>query len=93
LLQESLANAFRHAKCAGCVVELKGDTDFLVVEVRDKGPGFDTTSTLASGRLGLNGMRQRVEVLGGSFELSSIMGVGTTIRVRLPLASQGNENE
>ena len=88
LLQESLANTFRHAECNDCTVLLKGSKDCLTVEVCDKGPGFDQELAVKKGRLGLRGMRQRVEVLGGKFELSSVLGSGTVIRVSLPLVSQ-----
>ncbi len=93
LLQESLANTFRHARCQDCQVTLQGDADSLVVEISDKGPGFDPATALAKGRLGLHGMRQRVEVLGGSFELKSTLGAGTTIRVTLPLNSPVVDHE
>jgi signal transduction histidine kinase len=89
LLQESLANAFRHAECKDCTVLLKGDADCLTLEICDKGPGFDPEQVAKKGRLGLRGMRQRVEVLGGKFELSSVLGSGTMIRVSLPLAARG----
>jgi signal transduction histidine kinase len=89
LLQESLANAFRHAECKDCTVLLKGDADCLTLEICDKGPGFDPEEAAKKGRLGLRGMRQRVEVLGGKFELSSVLGSGTMIRVSLPLAARG----
>ena len=89
LLQESLANAFRHAECKDCAVLLNGNADCLTVEISDKGPGFDQGLAAKKGHLGLRGMRQRVEVLGGKFELSSVLGSGTLIRVSLPLVSRG----
>ncbi len=92
VLQESLANTFRHAQCNDCRVSLQGNPDVLIVEISDKGPGFDPKTTLEKGRLGLHGMRQRVEVLGGSFDLKSEHGSGTTIRVSLPLNSLAQEN-
>lgn len=89
LLQESLSNAFRHAECEDCTVLLKGNADCLTVEVSDKGPGFDPELAAKKGRFGLRGMHQRVEVLGGKFELLSTLGSGTMIRVSLPLVSRG----
>lgn len=85
LLQESLANTFRHAPGGECRVTLNADARAVTVEVADTGPGFDMASALAQRRLGLSGMRQRVESLGGVFEVMSRIGQGTTIRVRLPL--------
>ena len=93
LLQESLANTFRHAECQDCTVLLKGNADCLTVEISDKGPGFDQEMAAKKGHLGLRGMRQRVEVLGGKFELSSVLGSGTMIRVSLPLVSRGGVYE
>ncbi|MEH3086594.1 MAG: sensor histidine kinase [Xylophilus ampelinus] len=86
LLQEALANSFRHAGGAGCTVALRADARALEVEVRDSGPGFDPERALAQRRLGLRGMRQRVDALGGQFAVDSAPGRGTAIRVRLPLA-------
>ena len=69
LLQESLANVFRHAQGKNCHVTVRGDEENLTLEVRDEGPGFQPNSGRRHGRLGLAGMRERVEVLGGTFEL------------------------
>ena len=93
LLQESLANAWRHAQCKNCRVVLHGQADMLVVEISDQGPGFDLDQARTKGRLGLRGMRQRVEVLGGAFEIESAPGRGTLIRVHLPLVSVEDDNE
>ena len=92
LLQESLANAYRHAQCRDCRVSLTGGDDALTLEISDRGPGFDEQTALAKGRFGLHGMRQRAEVLGGTFDLISEPAVGTTIRVRLPLGSTGRDH-
>jgi signal transduction histidine kinase len=87
LLQESLANAFHHAKCENCRIVLGAHGETLLVEVIDDGPGFDLPAAMEKGRLGLAGMRERVEVLGGTFELVSGLGQGTTVRASLPLVS------
>jgi signal transduction histidine kinase len=88
LLQESLANTVRHAAGAPCRVQLSASAQLLQVQVQDHGPGFDPLLAAAKGRLGLHGMRQRVEVLGGVFELSTAPGAGTLIRVALPLTAE-----
>lgn len=85
LLQESLANAYRHAPDSDCFVRVTADTRRVDVEVSDNGPGFDVAAAFTGRRLGLNGMRQRVESLGGDFELTSTPGRGTTVRVSLPI--------
>ena len=93
LLQESLANGFRHAKGADQKVTLVEEDGQLVVEVADSGAGFDPRSVDADGHLGLAGMRERVEILGGTFEAKSAPGVGTVIRARLPLTVPKVEDE
>jgi signal transduction histidine kinase len=93
VLQESLANTVRHAQGKDCRVELSVDGNDLKVEISDKGPGFDPRAVASKGRLGLHGMRQRIEVLGGSFELQTQEGSGTTIRVTLPLTQGQNDNK
>lgn len=88
LLQEALANAWRHAACQDCRVDVTADERWLVVKVFDAGPGFDVASGVAQQRLGLRGMRQRVEMQRGMFELNSRPGDGTSIRVTLPLIAR-----
>lgn len=85
ILQESLANGFRHADGAGQRVSIAGGESQLIVEISDDGPGFNKRAILADDHLGLVGMRERVEILGGTFELESAHNHGTLIRVRLPL--------
>jgi signal transduction histidine kinase len=84
LLQESLANGFRHAAGSGQRVDIRTAEGRLLVEISDHGPGFNH-ATISKGHLGLVGMRERVEVLGGAFDLHSAPDQGTVIRVNLPL--------
>ncbi len=65
----------------------------LIVEVSDRGPGFDPARKPAEGHLGLAGMRERAELLGGRFELESAPGVGTLVRATLPLVGPTGEEE
>jgi signal transduction histidine kinase len=85
-LQEALSNATRHGKGADVRVELDGSSDRLWLKVSDRGPGFDTRLAERSGGLGLAGMRERAELLGGRFEVDSSVGVGTTVQVCWPLS-------
>ncbi len=86
ILQESLANGFRHAYGASQRASIKVIESQLVAEISDDGSGFDPEAVLTAGCLGLVGMRERAEVLGGTLEVDSAPGQGTTIRARLPLA-------
>jgi signal transduction histidine kinase len=85
ILQESLANGFRHADGANQWVSITGKEGQLIIEISDDGPGFNKQAVLADDHLGLVGMRERVEILGGTFELESVQDNGTLIRARLPL--------
>ncbi len=93
LLQESLANSYRHASGVDQRVDLKESDGQLIIEVTDAGQGFDPKVRNVDGRLGLAGMRERVEILGGMFEGQSETGAGTTIRAHLPLAMPDVESE
>jgi signal transduction histidine kinase len=85
-LQEALSNATRHGRGAEVKVDLSRDADTLRLTVSDRGPGFDSTSTSPTNRLGLAGMRERAELLSGTFDVESASGQGTTLRVCWPLA-------
>ena len=93
LLQESLANGFRHGGAPNQRVELTRSDGQLVVEVTDSGRGFDPQAVVADGHLGLAGMRERVEILGGTFSVQSALGHGTVIGATLPLRLPEEENE
>jgi hypothetical protein len=85
LLQESIANSRRHADPSHLAVSLQRTGNELLVRISDQGAGFDPKAALASGRLGLPLMRERVRTLGGDLEIQSVPGQGTTISARLPL--------
>lgn len=93
LLQESLANGFRHANGVDLRVALKHDERYLAIDVSDGGPGFDTRALAQDGHLGLTGMRERVEALGGTIEVDATPGRGTHISARIPRRVPGAENE
>jgi signal transduction histidine kinase len=93
LLQESLANGFRHAGGVDQRVALSHAGSHLIVEVRDRGPGFHASETPTSGRVGMAGMRERVQALGGLFELETAVGHGTLIRATLPTQVPGVDDE
>jgi signal transduction histidine kinase len=74
-------------------VELTRVDGQLVVEVTDSGRGFDPQAVVADGHLGLAGMRERIEVLGGTFSVRSAPGKGTVVRAALPLAPLVEDHE
>jgi signal transduction histidine kinase len=92
LLQEALINGFRHAEGAGQEVRLWVEDDHLCAQVVDAGAGFDPRTMGQNGHLGLVGMRERVELLGGAFAVQSTPGQGTRIQARLPLTLPEDEH-
>ncbi len=95
LIQEALSNAHRHANGIGQRVSVVHAAGLLHIEIADDGPGFDVASSLASDEhLGLSGMRERVESLGGWFKIESEVGRGTKIIAYLPpQTAGGNTND
>jgi len=91
VLQESLANGFRHGGGSNQRVAVSGSAGQLVIEVTDDGKGFDPETVKSAGHLGLVGMRERAEVLGGSFEVRSVSNQGTVVRASLPLLQPEGE--
>lgn len=85
LLQESLANGCRHGGGVKQHIALSESGSRLQVSVRDDGKGFDPQTAQIEGHLGLEGMRERVELLGGTFYLWSAVGQGTVVRADIPL--------
>jgi PAS domain S-box-containing protein len=87
--QESLTNVARHAAARHVWIELDQSESLLELVVRDDGVGFDVIpgreQAARRGRLGLLGMRERVQILGGTLEVTSERGRGTRIRATFPL--------
>jgi len=83
LVQESLTNISKHAKANQVWVNLGVRRGQVEVSVRDDGAGFDPQAQTSSA-YGLVGMRFRVEAEGGTLNVLSKLGEGTTIQVRLP---------
>jgi signal transduction histidine kinase len=86
IVQEALTNAWRHANGSGATVAVTGKGDELLVEVTDTGPGFaPSVGNGTESHLGLVGMRERAESLGGQFQVESVPGKGTRVTASLPL--------
>jgi len=86
LMQECLSNIARHSSARHVMVSLRTSDQTLQLRVRDDGKGFEVAQAMAkAGSFGLAGMRERVALLGGSCEIASQPGRGTTVMVRLPI--------
>jgi len=84
--QEALLNVVKHADVDDAVVSLQVDEDVVVATVRDEGPGFDPDAVRPDrGRhVGLGLLRERARLSGGSLDVESRRGEGTTLTLRLP---------
>ena len=83
--QELLSNATRHGQGRDVSVALSGDEHEIRLTIADRGPGFDSSLVGAEGHLGLAGIREQAELLGGGFEISQRDGGGASVTVRWPL--------
>lgn len=85
--QEALANVMKHSRASRAEVCLRGVNGSVVLEVRDDGVGFDMSELdqyVQTGHFGLVGMRERVEMAGGVWQVESQPGEGTRIRAEVP---------
>src|SRR5262249_28586429 len=90
ILQESLANASRHARGTSIEVEVRRREGWLHLDVRDDGVGFSPRAASGTERgLGLAGIEERARLLGGTCRIESRSGRGTSVSVALPLGSNG----
>jgi two-component system sensor histidine kinase UhpB len=96
VVQEAITNVLRHAQARHVWIELRRNDDDIHLSVRDDGVGCNSETVEPARRagrsIGLVGMQERVELLGGKFDFRSEPGRGTEIRASIPIAS-GEENE
>jgi signal transduction histidine kinase len=85
VVQEALNNCFKHAAAADQTVSVTGADRALTISIWDSGPGITDTSPPGTEKLGLKGMRYRVEAVGGIFEIRSQRGNGTEIWCNIPV--------
>tara|TARA_Y100001960_G_C14778487_1_gene884900 strand:+ start:3971 stop:5326 length:1356 start_codon:yes stop_codon:yes gene_type:complete len=83
--QESLTNIEKHSQANKVSVILQQMGNMLQLIIRDDGVGFDVQASLRKSGIGLRNMRERVEFIGGDFEIESEPGFGTEITVLLEL--------
>jgi len=83
-LQELLGNASRHSQASLVKVMIDMSDVLAKVTVDDNGKGFNTEILMQGNSLGLNLIRDRVEMLGGAFEIDSILGKGTRVTFTIP---------
>lgn len=92
IVQEALSNIRKHANASQVLVQLEYAERGIGVRIRDDGTGFDPTvleekKTSTGSGFGIYGIRERVNLLGGTFKIESAPGKGTSVRVILPYES------
>jgi signal transduction histidine kinase len=86
--QEALANVARHAQASKAEVKIEKVDGGVCMKIKDDGKGFETERVLSARRgqrLGLLGMRERLDMVGGKFTVTSRPGKGTTVLAQVPL--------
>jgi PAS domain S-box-containing protein len=87
--QEAITNVARHASAKHVAVDVRAEDGTLDLTVHDDGAGFDVAAVrggaAGDGSIGLDGMAERVRLLGGDFRIDSQPGTGTTVWARFPL--------
>jgi len=84
VIQESLSNIKKHSGAHEAVVSLTSGSDGILLMVSDVGVGFDVASREDHPGIGLISMRERIRLIGGKFSITSSVGGGTSIEVRVP---------
>jgi signal transduction histidine kinase len=82
LVQETLTNVAKHAQTERAVVSVREANGSVVIEVRDRGVGFDLAT--GTGGFGFIGMRERAELVDGELAVASNPGEGTTVTIVVP---------
>jgi signal transduction histidine kinase len=87
IAQEALNNVAKHARAANVAILLDGRSDRVSLIVEDDGIGVDVESVGSHHRFGVVGMRERAKLLGGTLDIESQSGKGTTVVARIPVPS------
>lgn len=85
IMQEALLNVARHSDARTARVELRREPTVVIARVVDDGRGFDVERAFDQGALGLIGMSERASYIGGSAEIQSRRGTGTSVQIIFPI--------
>ncbi len=91
ILQEVLTNVVRHARATQVDITLEEGRETVTLQVRDNGKGMTTAEQSGPEAFGLLGMRLRAQQEGGTFNIQSASGMGTTVTVTLPLYRRADD--
>ncbi len=98
IIQEALSNIRKHSKANHALIKIECNEKKLYIVINDDGIGFDTkeiyknTDSL-NGGFGVIGMKERAELLGGSLQITSVIGKGTKVIVTIPINRKDDTNE
>jgi len=90
IVQEALNNVSKHARASCVTIAVRREGSSVCCSVRDNGVGFDPTARVDGQGIGLIGIRERLSPLGGALAIESAPGLGTELRVTIPLGSSGH---
>ncbi len=85
IFQETITNITRHSNATQTIIKLFCSDKYLMLDVQDNGKGISAEELYGPGSLGILGMRERVHILRGEFEISGEAGKGTKVQVKIPL--------
>ena len=85
IIQESLTNVARHSKATNVKIKFILDKNIVLIDIIDNGIGFDDDVINYEKSLGILGMEERVNIIGGSFDIEAKKNIGTRIQVKIPL--------
>jgi signal transduction histidine kinase len=94
--QEALTNVARHARASRVEVNIQKLNGAVCMKIKDDGKGLAAESARhgqKNKRLGLLGMKERLEMVGGQFTIQSVLGQGTTVTAQIPLGKAHAETE
>ncbi|MDE2974341.1 MAG: PAS domain-containing sensor histidine kinase [Gemmatimonadota bacterium] len=91
IIQEAVTNAATHASVSDVAVALRSAAGMIIAEIRDEGCGFDPGGVPSDGHIGLIGMRERAELVGGTLTVRTSPGEGTTVTAAVPMAGPGGK--
>jgi len=88
VLQESLTNIIRHAKANKVSITLAKNENMLQLEIKDNGIGISDSDIKKVNSFGILGMKERIWLLNGTFDIKGIPNKGTTVTVKIPLTNK-----
>lgn len=83
IFQESLQNIYKYATASEVVLEIKKIEDEILISITDNGQGFDVAKIREG--IGLKNMQSRIKIIGGIFNIDSVIGKGTSIKISIPI--------